>query len=220
MKYPNNNYIKKAVDLNFCLNRYIDSMVSDKKRIYIFHMDSITMDYKLYRKIFKVWANEFRRRYDCIGVGAVEHDSNGFWHSHLLVSFKFNYKKTTMNNIYSYAGELWNKYLVLYTQDKLEHKQFTHDELDLTRRGNITSYLSKALKHQRGSFTYIPKAYGQFGSFKVSLGNASALWNRSELPSCNYSVSVLKKELKEICKERRKNIFNKRYLIKNNKKNF
>ena len=220
MKFPNINYIKKANDLNFCLNRFIDSMINDKKRIYIFHMDSITIDYKLYRKIFKVWANKFRRRYDCIGVGAIEHDSNGFWHSHLLLSFKFNYKKTTMNNIYSYARELWNKYLVYYTQDKLERKQFKHDELDLSKRDNLTSYLSKPLKHQRRSFTYIPKAYDQYGSFKVSLGNASTLWNRSELPSYRYSDSYLEKELKNICKERRRYIFNERYLIKNNNKKF
>ena len=56
MKLPNNNYIKKANDLYFCLNRFIDHNISENNKIYIFHLDSKTKDYELFRsKILKNW---------------------------------------------------------------------------------------------------------------------------------------------------------------------
>ena len=77
MKFPNNNYIKKANDLYFCLNRFIDHNISENNKIYIFHLDSKTKDYELFRsKILKNWKLAFGRRYECSAVGAIEHDSN------------------------------------------------------------------------------------------------------------------------------------------------
>ena len=103
---------------------------------------------------------------------------------------------------------------------RLKNQRFKWDELVIEDRGRLTSYLSKPLKHQRNSFSYIPKAYDQYGSFRISIGSVCKLWSREEMPSYKHSISYLERELKKICRERRKYIFNERYLIKNNNKKF
>nr|BAR32839.1 hypothetical protein [uncultured Mediterranean phage uvMED] len=221
MKFPNINYIRKANDLNFCLNRFIDHNISQNKTIYVVHLDSLTKDYKLFRnKIFKNWRMAVTRRYEIVGVGAIEHDSNGYWHTHLLITFKKDFRASTIRNIFTGFKKEWMNQNYKSTGVRIQNKRFQWEDLIISDRDKLTSYLSKPLKHQRNSFSYIPKAYDQYGSFKISIGSACKLWSREEMPSYKYSDSYLEKELKKICKERRRYIFNERYLIKNNNKKF
>ena len=214
MRVPKDNYIKKANDLYFCLNRFIDNNINKSNTIYVFHLDSKTKDYNLFRnKILKNWKLAFGRKYECSAVGAVEHDSNGYWHCHILVAFKYNYKPSTFNNIKVYGRKLWIKFNFANTGIKLKEKRFLGKSL-IYPEERFTAYASKPLKHQRKSFTYMPKAFDQFGSFRVTMGSANKLWDKKELPSYKYSVPQLEKNLKEICRERRKYIFNEKYLIK------
>ena len=140
MKLPNNNYIKKANDLYFCLNRFIDHNISKNNKIYIFHLDSKTKDYELLRnKILKNWKLAFGRRYECSAVGAIEHDSNGYWHCHLLVCFERSYRANTMANIASQGRKLWIKNNQMYSGIKLNSKRFEWEELDISRRDRLTA---------------------------------------------------------------------------------
>jgi hypothetical protein len=139
-----------------------------------------------------------------MGMGAIEKDHNGYYHIHLILTFKKNFNKNKIYRINTNLRRLWLELNKKYSGVELNRNRFKPDSLDSSKEGNLTRYLAKAVKHPQkhlGIEAYLPKDFGTKSSFRVSLGGANALYSKNELPSWKYSDSQILKKLKEVCNE-------------------
>jgi|13_taG_2_1085334.scaffolds.fasta_scaffold07553_4 hypothetical protein len=211
MKKENINYIKRALDLHYCLDHYINENIKAGNTIYVFHLNSLTTDKKLF--INTIWKHfrdrvlKNRKSKFCIqsGVGGVEKDSNGHWHIHLLVTYTDGVRAdSTRYNKNTEIRALWQKLHFKYTGIELSDERVEIDPLDITRKDKLTKYISKPVKHSRtdsGSKSYLPKAFENKSSIRVSLGSANKLWCKNDMPSWKLSDKQVAEKLYEVWKE-------------------
>ena len=186
------NYISKCLDLKYCLDTFINSGANSGKKVYMLHLDSTTTDRELFiNKIYKNFRDRVninaKNKYSINeGVGGIEQDSNGYWHIHLLATFKDDYATSTIYNKNTELRKLWLRLHKKYTGKELNKQRYSCELVNLDKKDNLTKYISKAVKHHRryqNKPDYLPKAFNDKSSFRCIIGKANRLWCKKDMPS-------------------------------------
>ena len=165
MNKENINYLKRALDLHHCLDKFINVNLEENNEVFVLHLNSRTTDKKLFvntiwkhfrDRVIKNSKNKYNIKY---GVGGVEKDSNGFWHIHLLITYNKNYADNTRYNLNTELRSLWLKLNKKYTGEELEDERFLCEKLKIDKKNNLVNYISKPVKHTKRTTSIFTKVF-------------------------------------------------------------
>ena len=207
----NINYISKALDLHHCLNEFTEQNITAGKTVYVLHLNSTTTDRELFvKKIYKNFRDRVKANAKSAynieaGVGGIEIGENGYWHIHMLVTFRTNYCKTSIYNHTTALRELWHRLNEQYTHIELQgNSNLILTQLRISQKNRCIKYISKPVKHNRkgsGLIDYLPKGFNTKESPRCTLGRASKHWNTKDMPSWRLTDKQIAESLKTVWNE-------------------